>query len=247
MQKLTFGLAAAAVAGLVIGTAFAQDAADKKDRPRDRQARPDRPDDRSDRGGRRPEGRPARTGRGDRPDGPGLGRDGFRPNPPPLMVALDTDKDGVISAKEIENAVAALKTLDKNNDGKLTQNEIRPDFSRDGRPGDAGRDGRPGDAGRGRPGQGGPGGSISVERLLQNDKNKDGKLTKDELPERMQRALQFADTNKDGALDKDELEKLVERIKSRQGGRPEGRRPGAEGGRRPDGDGNRRPNRPRNE
>ena len=157
------------------------------------------------------------------------------------MVALDADKDGQISAKEIANAAAALKSLDKNKDGKLTQDEIRPDFGRGGRPGEAGR-GRPG-----QPGQGGPGGGITVERLLQNDKNKDGKLTKDELPERMQRALQFADANKDGALDKNELKKLVERIKRSQGGRPEGRRPGAEGGRRPGGDGNRRPERPRNE
>jgi len=32
----------------------------------------------------------------------------------------------VIDASELANAVAALKTLDKNNDGKLTQDELRP-------------------------------------------------------------------------------------------------------------------------
>jgi hypothetical protein len=44
----------------------------------------------------------------------------------PIVAALDANKDGVIDATEIANAVAALKTLDKNGDGKLTQDEIRP-------------------------------------------------------------------------------------------------------------------------
>ena len=42
----------------------------------------------------------------------------FRMPPMPLMTALDKDGDGEISTAEIENAVAALKTLDKNQDGK---------------------------------------------------------------------------------------------------------------------------------
>lgn len=44
----------------------------------------------------------------------------------PVLAALDADHDGEISAKEIENAAAALKTLDKNGDGKLTVDEILP-------------------------------------------------------------------------------------------------------------------------
>ena len=48
------------------------------------------------------------------------------------MAALDVNHDGVIDASEIANAVAALKTLDKNQDGKLTQDELRP--ARPGRP-----------------------------------------------------------------------------------------------------------------
>jgi hypothetical protein len=50
---------------------------------------------------------------------------GHRP-PPPVIVALDANHDGVIDADEIANASAALKTLDKNGDGKLTQDELRP-------------------------------------------------------------------------------------------------------------------------
>jgi Ca2+-binding EF-hand superfamily protein len=42
---------------------------------------------------------------------------------PPLVTALDANHDGVIDSNEIANASAALKTLDKNGDGKLTRDE----------------------------------------------------------------------------------------------------------------------------
>ena len=45
----------------------------------------------------------------------------------PVLAALDSDHDGEISASEIRNAAAALKTLDKNRDGSLTPNEVLPD------------------------------------------------------------------------------------------------------------------------
>jgi Ca2+-binding EF-hand superfamily protein len=44
----------------------------------------------------------------------------------PAMDALDKNKDGEISAREIEEAVARLKTLDRNKDGKLDETELRP-------------------------------------------------------------------------------------------------------------------------
>ena len=58
------------------------------------------------------------------------------------------------------------------------------------------------------------------------DKNKDGKVTKDELPERMHHLIALGDTNKDGALDREEIKKLAERLN--QGARPRG--PGGPGG-----------------
>lgn len=58
-------------------------------------------------------------------DGPG-GMNGRRPPPSPLMDALDANHDGIIDANEIANAPAALKKLDKNGDGKLTPDELRP-------------------------------------------------------------------------------------------------------------------------
>jgi hypothetical protein len=39
---------------------------------------------------------------------------------------LDANHDGVIDETEIANASAALRTLDKNGDGKLTLDELMP-------------------------------------------------------------------------------------------------------------------------
>jgi len=59
---------------------------------------------------------------GDMMDGPGM-----RHHPPsPLMIALDVNHDGIIDSNEIANASAELKTLDKNGDGQLTPDELRP-------------------------------------------------------------------------------------------------------------------------
>ena len=64
------------------------------------------------------------------------GRPGFRRQPPPIIAALDANHDGVIDETEIANAPAALKTLDKNGDGKLTMDELMgPRPMRGGGPG----------------------------------------------------------------------------------------------------------------
>src|SRR5262249_42739112 len=62
-----------------------------------------------------------------------------------------------------------------------------------------------------------------VERILSFDKNKDGKVTKEELPERMQDLIAKGDTNKDGALDKDEIKQLATKLEK------EGLPPGFDG------------------
>ncbi len=108
-----------------------------------------------------------------------------------MIIALDIDKDGVISAVEIENAVAALKTLDKNTDGKLTEDEMRPPRP----PRGSGRGGR------------GPGDFMA--RIMEHDKNKDGKLSKDELPEERRDFYIRLDTNKDGVIEKAEIEEMI--------------------------------------
>jgi hypothetical protein len=55
-----------------------------------------------------------------------------RPPPGPLFLALDANHDGVIDETEIANASAALRTLDKNGDGKLTMDELMPPPHRPG-------------------------------------------------------------------------------------------------------------------
>jgi Ca2+-binding EF-hand superfamily protein len=151
----------------------------------------------------------------------------------PIMVALDADKDGELSAEEISNASAALMKLDKNNDGKIDAAEMRPEFPR------GGFGGRPGDG----PPQGGPrrpatdqaGGRGAanegiegfVARMMNFDKDDDGKLTKDEMPERMQSMMARFDTNKDDMIVREEL---VAAAKARMGSdRPQQGRPGPEG------------------
>jgi hypothetical protein len=90
---------------------------------------------------------------GDRPQrGPGMAQ-GQRPPLPAVVRALDANHDGVIDATEIDNASAALKTLDKDNDGKLTLQETmgprpqmgagRPDGQRRGPRGQGGENMRP--------------------------------------------------------------------------------------------------------
>ena len=148
--------------------------------------------------------------------GGGPPRGGVRP---PLIQALDADGDGVISAEEIKNAPAALAALDKNKDGKLTEDEYRPQGGRPGAgpggPGEGGGEGRPervpagpggGEAGRperrnpeGRnPEGGGPGG-----------RNAEGGPPGPN-PERMvEHAMEF-DADKDGKLSREELMKFAE-------------------------------------
>ena len=108
---------------------------------------------------------PGQPGRGGSPGG------GFPPLP--ILAALDADGDGELSAKEIDNSATALRTLDKNKDGKLTRDELLP----------AVREGGPA----------GPNPGELVARLMAFDKNGDGKLSKDELPERMRGLLARAD------------------------------------------------------
>lgn len=43
-----------------------------------------------------------------------------------LLSLLDTDKDGLLSPAEINAAPAALRALDKNSDGQVTAEEVRP-------------------------------------------------------------------------------------------------------------------------
>lgn len=90
-----------------------------------------------------------------RPQG---GPDGGPRPIPPLVAALDANHDGVIDAAEIDNAPAALRKLDKNGDGKLSREELRPPGRPDGMGGPGREEGRKGmRRGPGHPPRGNPG------------------------------------------------------------------------------------------
>lgn len=123
----------------------------------------------------------------------GPGRPAAPPRVSPLMAALDTDKDGALSPEEILKASAALKTLDKDGNGQLTLWELHPPIKPVVIP--------PADI---------------VERLMEFDRNGDGKLTRDELPERLRSAFDTIDGDKDGILTQSELTAFVEKSEAEQ-------------------------------
>ena len=151
-------------------------------------------------GERRPGPRdPGRPPGGD--DGPG------EPPPPPpfgppvnpLFQAIDTDDDGELSPKEIAKATESIAKLDRNKDGIITEDEVRPPPPPRGRPQDA---------------------RAMIDSVMRFDKDGDGKVTAKELPERMARMLEQGDANQDGSLQRSEVEALSRRPPPRRPGPP---------------------------
>lgn len=110
--------------------------------------RPPRPDGDDER--RRPR-RGKKDKEEDGQDGPPQGGQ-QGPPPSPILEAIDTDKDGSISAEEMENAPKALAALDTDEDGEIDLRDLAPP-----RP-----DGGQGPEGNGPP-QGGPEGEGNGE------------------------------------------------------------------------------------
>ena len=67
-----------------------------------------------------------------------------------------------------------------------------------------------------------PGAGRFIERIKAQDKNRDGKITKQEASGQLLQRFNRIDTNGDGVIDQAELKKLAERF---AGGRPSGGRP----------------------
>lgn len=143
--------------------------------------------------------------------------------------------------------VDQVMTQDKNGDGKLTLNEVDERtammLSRADANGDKAIDraelttameqmrqrfgGGPGGAGPGGPAGGfGRGGDNMTERMMSFDKNGDGQLSPDEVPEQARGALRGADANGDGKIDASELEQASRRMGGRARGVGAGAGPG---------------------
>ena len=130
------------------------------------------------------------------------------PSPSLLMRALDANHDGVIDAGEIANASAALKTLDKNGDGRLTYDELRP-FPNSKNAGSAVSDSqteRREDGKNSAPAGPRPNGHRPPPSALMRalDANHDGVIDAAEIAN-APAALKTLDTNGDGKLTPDEL------------------------------------------
>ena len=108
----------------------------------------------------------------------------------PVIEVLDADDDGVLSASEIAGAPAALRTLDRNRDGRLTEDELLPSAGRSGRKE--------------------PNVDELLNMLMSFDRNGDGKLSRDEVPERMQGLFARGDADHDGILTARESKALAE-------------------------------------
>jgi Ca2+-binding EF-hand superfamily protein len=137
----------------------------------------------------------------------------------PVVKALDADEDGQLSPGEIENASKSLLKLDKNGDGIISQEEMRPDpaqmpmFAAGGPQGPGGPNNRPGNA---------QGPEMMMRMFESRDANKDGKLTDDEIPPQMRERISNIDSNNDGAIDRSEIERAMRRFEGmRPGNRPE--------------------------
>lgn len=166
--------------------------------------------------------RPERGGRGERPV-------------PPLVAALDANKDGTLDKTEITGATDALKKLDKDGDGKLTMGEIRGAQGRGARGADAagerprgGRSENEERAGeRPRAGAGGERAVGAQAFITVLDANKNGTLDADELTG-APAALLKLDKNSDGQLTREELQMSRPGGAGGRGG-ADGERPNREG------------------
>lgn len=158
--------------------------------------------------------------------------------------ALDKNKDGKISQDEV---MPQFGGPGGRGGFRGPGGQGRGGSGGPGGPGGQGRGGFGGPAGQGRGGFGGPGGQGGqgmqrggstqfnfADRIMGYDENKDGKVSKDELPSRMQRLMDRGDQDKDGFIDKSEAQKLSDAMSGGRGGQQRGGgSPGVQGNTRP--------------
>lgn len=162
------------------------------------------------------------------------GGQGARGQTPPLLRVFDTDGDNELSPDEIDAAAQALRKLDRNKDGRLTAEELRPQQrgqfgggrgqaqqgggrgQAQGRPQQQGGPGGRGQQGGGRGQQGGGQGggrrgdpaqadARFAAQISELDANRDNLISQSEIPQHMHDAFAIADADKSGGLDKKEL------------------------------------------
>lgn len=118
---------------------------------------------------------------------------------PNLFSALDTNRDAKLSREELARAVELLMRYDRDGDGALTPEELAGGIR---------------DARSNPPALPGSGEADFVGNMIRRaDTDKDGKLSRDEVPELMRARFDTIDANKDGFIDRDELKQAGERMR----------------------------------
>ena len=134
-----------------------------------------------------------------------------------LMRALDGDGNGELSSEEIAKSPEVLRTLDTDNDGLVSRRELHA-------PGELAKADK-----RDRPAA-----EMIVKRIKQADRDGDGRISRDEAPERLQRGFDRIDSDGDGFLDRDEIVAGAKAMRDRDGRkRPGGPQGGKKDGKRP--------------
>jgi Ca2+-binding EF-hand superfamily protein len=157
------------------------------------------------------------------------------------LESVDSDDDGSIAPDELKKALASaaadrpggdeaktmvaliFQRLDKNSDGKLAKDELTGPLAERLKRADGNQDGTItkeellAAAARLRS-SGTDSGTISADGVLRMlDKNQDGQLTADELPDGVAARLKAADSNRDGTITRAELEEMLKNTPRRKG------------------------------
>ena len=128
---------------------------------------------------------------------------GGAPQTSPIILALDLDKDGEISALEIKNATQSLAALDANNDGRLNRDEMHADTKFSNINASTKSNLQMG---------------VSLDSYVKHvmvkyDQDGNGQLERSEMPERILSVLDMIDSNGDEILTKVELRSINEQVK----------------------------------
>ena len=154
-------------------------------------------------------------------------------DPEKIFDRLDTKHTGKITAADIPEGRPLLKRLvaeaGKTDGGSISKEEFVKLFKEllakraagDAPPGKPAADGKPAanPAGNGL-GNGLGNGDRLIKRLLALSKRNDGKLTKDDLPERLRDRFDKIDTNHDGVIDEAELRDWIAKVQARLSAAP---------------------------
>ncbi len=137
--------------------------------------------------------------------------EGYERSAGSFFLIFDADGNGEISGAEIQNASQALYKLDANGDKRLDRQEIGS--LRNG----PGRSGPSSQLNRSRSELERPDSSRQdfVSRIFEHDKDGDGKVSREEMPERMRELLQLGDRDKDGSISRREAGDIYNRASRR--------------------------------